>query len=119
MARSIRRPMFVQSSGRNRHEPKESAMSATSIERLECRICMDGNVQAAIVGGDLEIRGDAQDNSVVLQRINGKIRVTGLEGTRIGGQNFREFATTFDDLELHLRQGGNDDVLLHGGMKIN
>ena len=94
-------------------------MSATTIELLERRICMDGNVQAAIVGGDLEVRGDGEDNNVIIQRINGKIRVTGLEGTRVGGQAFREFATTFDDLEIHMRQGGEDTVLLHGGMKIN
>src|SRR5688500_1734791 len=94
-------------------------MSATSIELLERRICMDGNVQAAMVGGDLEVRGDGADNNVVIQRINGKIRVTGLEGTRVGGQTFREFAPTFDDLEIHMRQGGEDAVLLHGGMKIN
>jgi hypothetical protein len=94
-------------------------MSRSELEPLERRVCMDGNVQAAIVGGDLEIRGDGADNSVVIQRVSGRIRVTGVEGTRVGGRAFREFAATFDDLEINMRQGGDDSVLVHGGIKIN
>jgi hypothetical protein len=94
-------------------------MSANAIEQLESRICMDGNVQAAIIDGDLVVRGDAEDNNIIIQRIAGRIRVTGLEGTRVNGVNSREFAPGFDDLEILMRQGGEDAVLVHGGIKIN
>jgi hypothetical protein len=91
----------------------------STIERLERRLFMDGNVHTAVVDGDLVITGDRDDNSVIVQRLAGKVRVTGLHGTSIDGGSFKEFSPAFDDLEILMRQGGADDVSVQGGIKIN
>ena len=91
-----------------------------SIEQLERRLLMDGNVNAALNGGDLVVTGNSADNVIKITRTAaGKIRVAGLEGTKVNGGPWKEFAAgTFDDLKIRLRQGGEDQVAIEGPIKF-
>lgn len=89
------------------------------VDQLERRVLLDGNVQAALQGGDLIVRGDRLDNLVKISRTAaGNVRVAGLEDTTINGGSFKDFSAGFDDLNILMRQGGSDQVALQGPIRV-
>lgn len=89
------------------------------VENLEARLCMDGSVKVALLDGDLVVSGDSEDNQVIITSIDSKtICVMGTDGTKVNGKRSRWFANNFDDLEIRMRQGGEDLVSVQGAMKI-
>src|SRR5688572_10694064 len=90
-----------------------------TVETLERRILMDGNVAASLAAGDLVVRGDGQDNQVVItRRSSGKIRIAGEEDTTVNGKRFVELSPMSDDLMILMRQGGEDHVEIQGRLLV-
>jgi hypothetical protein len=90
-----------------------------SIERLERRTLLDGDVTAFVADGDLFVRGDDDDNRVqIVQHQPGTIRVRGLEDTTVNGEEFVNFAVALNDVRVHTRQGGEDTVEIQGPLQL-
>ena len=47
----------------------QSRQRTLGLEQLESRMVLDGNVQAFISGGSLDIRGDAADNQILIEQL--------------------------------------------------
>jgi hypothetical protein len=93
--------------------------AVSGFENLERRLHLDGNVAASLQSGDLTIRGDSQDNQIVItRRSSGGVRIEGLEDTTINGQDFVNFASITDDLLIHMQQGGEDHVSIQGRFNV-
>jgi hypothetical protein len=89
------------------------------VEALEQRVMLDGNVTASLTGGDLTVRGDAQDNHVLItRRSSGKIRIAGEEDTAVNGRRFVDLPQMSDDLLILMRQGGADHVEIQGRFAV-
>ena len=87
---------------------------ACCFERLEPRTLLSGNVFAGVTeGGDLRIRGDAGDNHILVETIEGGVRVTGLDGTSVNGLDSVELAG-FDRNALFTMRRGDDTLDLIG-----
>src|SRR5688500_15224776 len=66
-----------------------NAPACASIETLESRVFLSGNVLASVAGGNLRIRGDAEANAIVVDQVGlnaGQVRISGASGTAINGQ---------------------------------
>ena len=89
--------------------------SVVRIEGLEARRMMNGTVSVFVSSGDLFVSGDSEDNVIKITRpAVGKIRVAGLDGTKVNGASFKDFSAAFDDLKIRMRQGGEDEVAVQG-----
>jgi hypothetical protein len=78
-----------------------------SMESLEKREMMAGDVGAAVSGGDLFVGGDANDNLVEVYRLpSGRVRVQGID-TTVNGRLYQDFRVT-DDIFVTMQQGEND-----------
>jgi hypothetical protein len=99
-----------------------------SIESLEAKNLLAGDVVASIIGGDLVLVGDAQDNSFRVQRDagnlgTGNVKVTGTLGTTINGSASSTFSFT-NDLRLDFVAGGTnrafigEPLLLFGSLEL-
>ncbi|ADB14799.1 hypothetical protein Psta_0103 [Pirellula staleyi DSM 6068] len=95
---------------------RQSARTATRklmFQNLEARSMMAGDVTAAVVGGDLVLTGDNQDNAIVVKQFLGnQFLVAGLNAdgspTTINGQANQLF--TFNG-DLRVQLNGGDDVI--------
>jgi hypothetical protein len=89
------------------------------VDALERRLLLEGNIKAALQGGDLVVWGDKLDNVVKISRpAAGKVRVAGLEDTIVNGGTFKDFSAGFDGLKILMRQGGADQVSIRGPIRI-
>ena len=91
-----------------------------SLESLEKREMMAGDVSVAVSNGDLLVQGDANDNFVEIYRLSsGNIRVQGI-GTTVNGRSNQSFAVT-DDIFVTMQQGENDVVFrnYNGGVRAD
>jgi len=88
----------------------------TSAEQFEVRLLPAGNVTATIVGDNLVLAGDAEDNSVRIEVDGGNIIVTGLDGTTINGDPDFEAVTGSTNIagDLVVDLGKGDDKLAVG-----
>ena len=91
-----------------------------AVERLEDRTLLSGNVLVELVGGDVVITGDAQDNSVAISIVDGNVRVHGLSGTQINGSAdpfvlVANGSTLNADVVAHLG-AGNDTLIIAPGI---
>lgn len=78
-----------------------------SIEQLEKREMMAGDVGVSVLNGDLRIVGNAADNQVEVYRLNnGQIRVAGID-TTVNGSSSQNFSVS-DDIFITMNQGNND-----------
>ena len=103
---------------RRRHRFPKSDLVAVTIEKLEDRTLLTGNVVAAFHGDNLFLTGDNADNSIGIALVNNQMVLSGFEGTTINGIN--EFLAAGrpalrDDLRIFLR-GGDDTILIGPGM---
>jgi hypothetical protein len=88
-----------------------------AIERLELRAMLAGNVRASSDGGNLFLRGDDEDNAVVISRVgNNQYLVVGVDDrdgnpTSINGveNGSQTFSNVKKDVDIKLR--GGDDLL--------
>lgn len=107
-------------SGLTKPQARRSSRMTQSLaaERLEVRNLMTGNVTTMFRNGTLTISGDAQDNQVeVTQPALGTIRVAGLDGTTINGNDSAVIANV-RHVTFRLTQGGTDDVAIQGPITV-
>jgi hypothetical protein len=95
-----------------------------SLEQLEERVALDGNVHAIFAGGSLTIIGDAGDNNIQIGYSDmgaGWIRVTPLDGTTIDGGNptYIEFEGFTGGLALKMGDGNDTVQLIHATVPKN
>ncbi len=65
------------------------ARPSSSFEPLESRLLLSGTVLASVVNGNLNLRGDAAANAILLDQTGlnaGQVRVSGASGTAINNQ---------------------------------
>src|SRR4051812_27988873 len=94
-----------------------------TMESLESRQMMTGNVLVSVSGGDLVVTGDGGANEVrIIQSLQngapiaGRFFITGQNGTRINGQVAGQFFhNVTDDVRINLN-GGNDRLTLGDGV---
>jgi len=92
---------------------------AWSVEAFESRLLMDGDVSALLSGGDLVIRGDAQDNQIVITQLAaGTIRIAGLEQTTVNGKPSVDVQNFSGDLLVQMQQRGDDNVAIMGPLNV-
>jgi hypothetical protein len=111
---------FLKSPASTRRNPARQPARRLSLENLERREVMAGNVLASVVSGELRISGDDASNGVVVSRVNDStievrgITVNGvdtkLNGTANGSKTFNN-VTRSVYVEM---KGGNDVVRFHG-----
>ena len=93
--------------------------SPAAVESLERRLFMDGDVSVTFSNGELCIRGDGDDNQVIISQPSpGTIRVEGREETGVNGEESVDFSGPLDDLKVNMKQGGEDEVAIQGAMQI-
>src|SRR5262245_41175627 len=106
---------------------RRSATARLSLETLEDRHMMAGNVTVNLSSGDLVVTGDGLGNDIVITQtvlngapVPGRFRIEGLNNTRINGQAVRIFENVTDDMVINLN-GGDDRVRLAslGGINSN
>jgi hypothetical protein len=92
----------------SRKTKNRSNYSPLSLEQLENRALMAGDVAAVLNGNSLRLTGDDLGNEVLVQQVAAnQFRVTGLAGTTINGQAVQNFAFNGNELRVDLK-GGND-----------
>ncbi len=84
-------------------------------EALEPRLLLDGNVTATVVDGNLQIVGDAADNSfrVTPWCVAGEFEVIGQDKTTINGGSSAVVTGVTDDVTITTK-GGRDEVDVQG-----
>jgi hypothetical protein len=86
-------------------------------DTLESRLMLSGNVKAIFARQSLTLWGDAADNQIVLSRSpRGKLRITGLDGTRINGKSVIDASA--NDIRIEMRQAGEDSISVKGPLVI-
>ena len=112
-----------QSRSRIRHPRRRRVVWSpvpAAVERLEDRTLLSGNVLVELVGGNVVITGDAQDNSVAISIVNGNVRLHGLSGTQINGSAdpfilVPNGSTLNADVVAHLG-AGSDTLIISPGI---
>lgn len=113
-----------------RRRTRATLNHTASLEVLEDRMLLTGNVTAEIVNGDLRVTGDAEDNAIQIVGQDGEgVLVTPFDGTTVNGFSMPQFIpvdSPIDDVFLTFTKGGNntietrefmteDDVVYKGG----
>lgn len=84
--------------------------STPSLERLESRACMAGDVTVAVDSSMIRILGDDVANQIQVDQVTPNlVRVTGLEGTTVNG--LVAAIVPLDGKELRIDLKGGDDLL--------
>src|SRR5262245_3857266 len=97
----------------------KSTKNYALLESIEPRLMFDGNVSAALAGGNLVIKGDGADNLIrVTHRASGKIRIAGRDDTTVNGKSFVDLAQLTGDLMIDARQGGEDLMEVQGFLAV-
>ena len=101
-----------------RHNSNRTNRKLT-FQTLESRQLMAGNVSAAVINGDLVVKGDVNSNDIAIfqvmqqgQVIPGRYVISGLNGTTINhGTGFNATGVNRDFL-VEMNLGGNDHVAI-------
>jgi cyclophilin family peptidyl-prolyl cis-trans isomerase len=111
------RQLHIASTARRRRVP-----SWRSLEALEARTLLAGNVAAVVSGGNLLLTGDSAANTVQVTVRDGDVIVEGLDGTTINGQATPFVAvdngTTIAGLLTVALGGGDDTFRLQGPITV-
>src|SRR6478609_3223099 len=84
----------------------------TMMDNLESRVMLSGNVAVSVVSGNLVVRGDASANSIILNNAGrNRVRVSGADGTTIGGAAGPLTMSGVHGLSLKMGDG-NDNLRL-------
>jgi len=87
-------------------------------ETLENRTLLSGNVTALLRAGDVIIRGDDEDNQIIISQTDSKtIQIEGVDGTLINGQESVDLRRMSDDLIVRM-QDVEDDVEIQGPLTV-
>ncbi len=92
------------------------------LECLEPRFLLSGNVIATMIGADLFLWGDGNDNEVSLEVIDNDIVLVGGNGTTINGtaerETLAENTSTLDGSVFAFMGGGNDQIVIQDGLVV-
>ena len=112
---------FMNSLRRKNRRRRHSDATTASIQLLEHRTLLAGNVLASLNGGSLVLRGDSQANAVDVVVENGDVIVRGRDNTTINGSTdaftVASGSTNIAD-NLFARLGRGDDELFVEGVSI-
>ncbi len=90
-----------------------------SVEPLEGRRVMAGNVTAVLHGVDLILKGDNADNAVQVSRLpSGVFHIQGFEGTTVNSQPAFDASARAQDIDVLMQQGGIDKFTIQGGFTL-
>jgi VCBS repeat-containing protein len=95
-----------------RNSAPRSRLRTLGLEQLESRVVLDGNVQAVVRGGSLQITGDSKDNQILIEQTAPKsFTVSSRDGTTLinGQSSAQTFTGVKRDLSISLGRG--DDVV--------
>lgn len=108
--------LFRRSRYNNRAAHQQLRCKSLRLESLEKKIPLAGDVTATLVGGDLILAGDIDDNSVQVVRDGslampgvGDVSVNGLAGTTVNGMASDSFTVT-GDVIFDFTAGGNNNA---------
>ncbi len=93
--------------------PEAAVLPALGLETLEPRLLLAGGVTAAVIGGNLIVRGNRAGNQIVIGQAglaDGQFRITGEDGTTVNGL---AGVVVVDGVTgaVRVKLGGGDDVL--------
>ncbi|MBL4886256.1 MAG: peptidylprolyl isomerase [Planctomycetaceae bacterium] len=101
---------------------RKSRYAPDSIETLESRNLLSGNVMIELSGGNLKVVGDQADNNVLIISENGDLIARGIDGTTINGSD-ADFVlltgSTTIERDLFATMRGGSDTLTFSGMTVN
>ena len=107
-----------------KHGRGNARVTSLSLERLEPRLLLSGNVVAAVAGGNLVVTGDGAGNEITVEQTGvGQYTVTGVGTSVNGGGAFVANGVT-GDFRFDMA-GGDDDVdvigttLISGGVRAD
>src|SRR5262245_24607721 len=86
----------------NRARRRPLLITSCSVQMLEDRALLAGNVVAGLLNGTLTVSGDLEGNSVEIVLEAGNVVVRGLDGTTVNG-NTTAFATGANTIQNDLR----------------
>ena len=97
--------------------------ASTGLESLEHRVMLDGDVTASLRNGALTLRGDSDDNQIVITQTKSRtLLIEGLDETTINGEESVDFSKFSGDLILIFSQkgkeSGEDSVSIQGRLKM-
>ena len=99
------------------------AAAAQSIQVLENRALLAGNVLASLSGSHLSVTGDAVDNSVEVTVVDNQVVLRGLSNTSINGSTALFVIAANTDTapgNITIQTGaGNDSVIFSGNVKVS
>jgi hypothetical protein len=100
---------------RSRAFRSRSRQTQSAVERLEDRTLLTGNVVAqTLAGGDLRIRGDFDDNQIVVRATATGVEVASLDGTTTINDGLGPFAQDNPVRNVFIDMNGGDDVVHFG-----
>ena len=97
-----------------------TASVRATIEPLDARMLLAGNVSVASNDGELVILGDGRANQILVTQPNKRtLRISGVSGTTINGKQFVKLARPAGDLSIRMTQGGRDRVAIQGPFVVS
>jgi hypothetical protein len=106
---------------RPQHQPERTMKSNTvmNVESLERRLVLNGAVSAVLLGNDLIINGDAEDNQITItQPTAGALRIAGSDNTTINGNPSLDVPQFAGNLIIQMQEGGEDQVVAFGPLNL-
>ena len=102
-----------------RKEAKPGRRIRPSVELLESRSLLSGDVTVSVADGDLIVSGDAQANHLRIDQLGlgaGEFRITGESFTNVNGDG-APFVVSGVTRDVWINLGGEKDkLILHGGV---
>ena len=93
--------------------------TAMNLESLERRLVLNGAVSAMLLGNDLIIHGDGDDNQITITQANtGTLRIAGSDDTTINGNPLLDIPQFAGNLIIEMQEGGDDQVVIFGPLNL-
>src|SRR5882672_3137258 len=89
------------------------------LESLESRLFLSGDASAVLLGKDLIIHGDSDDNQITITQPNtGTLRIAGSDDTTINGHPLLDIPQFAGNLIIQTQEGGDDQVVIFGPLNL-
>src|SRR5262245_23973216 len=89
--------------------------AAWSVETLEGRLLLNGDVTASLQNGNVSVAGDTEANEILISQPSpGTIHIEGLEGTTVNGQASVDLPGVTGGLTILMDQGNEDRAAVQG-----